>query len=75
MKRLFEKWWCNNTKCFSIINYRRSWTKAGARPKVCFVTCGGKRDEGDLVFDASLILGYTIFSYTNFNLQGHKITP
>ena len=72
MKKLFEKWWCWNTKCFSIINYRKAWKKAGNYPRVYFHTNGGKRENGDRCFDASLILGYTIFSYTNFDLQGKK---
>ena len=70
--KIFEKWWRNSTRCFSIFNYRKSWKKAGIRPKACFHTNGGKRENSDRYFDASLILGYTIFSYTNYDLQGTK---
>ena len=72
MEQLFEKWWCRNTKCFSIYSYRCAWKEAGVRPGVHFHTNGGKRENGDRCFDASLTLGYTIFSYTNFDLQGTK---
>lgn len=65
MKKIFDKWWDKDTKNFSIINYKDSWNK----PRIDFHHNGAKKKNGDKCFDASLIIGYTIFNYTNFNLQ------
>lgn len=67
---VYEKWWDKNTKCFSIRNHKRAWKKCGNKPRISFFHNGGKRKNGDTCFDATLIIGYTIFNYTNFNLQG-----
>lgn len=67
---IFEKWWANNTKCFGIRNYRSEWKKIGNRPRISFNTNNAKKKNGDICLDISIIIGYTIFNYTNFNLQG-----
>lgn len=69
MKKIFEKWWDNSTKCFSIINYKKAWKENGNKPRVDFHTNCAKRSNGDKCFDATLIIGYTIFNYTNWDLQ------
>lgn len=69
MKIIFEKWWDKDTKYFSIINFKKSWKENGKKPRICFHHNGAKRSKGDKCFDASLIVGYTIFNYTNWNLQ------
>lgn len=69
MKTIFERWWKHDTKCFSIRNYKKSWKEVGNKPRLSFHTNGAKRKNGDTCFDCSLIIGYTIISYTNFDLQ------
>ena len=68
MKILFDKWWDKGNKNFSIIYYRDAWDK----PTIDFHHNGAKKKNGDKCFDVSLIIGYTIFNYTNFNLQKTK---
>ena len=69
MKVLFEKWWDNNSKTFGIINYKKSWKENGIKPKISYHTNGAKRTMGDKCFDATLTIGYTVFNYTNWDLQ------
>ena len=69
MKVIFEKWWDNHTKSFDIVNHKKSWREEGNKPKISFHTNGAKRKHGDVCFDATLIIGYTIFNYTNWDLQ------
>ena len=66
---IFEIWWKKNTKCFSIRNHRKEWKKAGNKPMFCYRTNGAKRKNGDRCLDVHLHIGYTIFNYTNFDLQ------
>ena len=73
MKMIFEKWWCSGTKSFQITNYKRVWKENGTKPQLCLHHNGGKRKNGDKCFDISLIVGYTIFNYTNWDLQRGKI--
>ena len=70
MKTLFEKWWRNGTKCFQIVNYKREWKENGNKPRLYMFENDGRKKNGDIVFDISLIVGYTIFNYTNWDLQG-----
>ena len=69
MKSIFEKWWNKNTKVFMITNYRRVWKEVGNKPRLTFHTNGARRKNGDNCLDVHLIIGYTIFNYTNFALQ------
>ncbi len=69
MKGICEKWWKNHTKVFQITNYKEDWKKVGNKPRFCIFTNGGKRSKGDKCYDWTMILGYTIFNYTNFDLQ------
>lgn len=69
MKVIFEKWWDKDTKCFSIRNHKEAWKKSGTKPRVDFHHNGAKRSKGDKCFDVSLVIGYTIFNYTNWDLQ------
>lgn len=69
MKKFFEKWWDNYTKYFSIISFKESWKENGIKPKLKFYHNGAKRSKGDRCFDANLIIGYTIFNYTNWDIQ------
>lgn len=75
MKIIFQKWWAKDTKCFSIINYRKPWKEVGNRPRINFHTNGAKKRYGDTCLDVQLILGYIIITYTNFNLQERKPDP
>ena len=72
MKLIFEKWWNCNTKVFQVTNYKKAWKENGNKPKFRIYTNGGKRKDGDNCFDLIIILGYTIFNYTNFALQNYK---
>ena len=69
MKKIFEKWWCKGTKVFSIRSYKKSWKEVGNKPRISLHSNGGKRKNGDNCFDVTLTIGYTIFNYTNFDLQ------
>ena len=68
MKKVFEKWWDNGSKYFGIINYKKSWKENGNKPRIDFYTNGAKkRNPKDTCLDVHLIVGYTIFNYTDFN--------
>lgn len=69
MKTIFEKWWDNGNKQFSIISYKKPWKEVGNPPLLRFRTNGGKKKNGDRCLDVFLEIGYTVFNYTNFNLQ------
>lgn len=69
MKKIFEKWWDKNTKSFLITNYKKSWKENGNKPRISFFHNHGKMVNGDTCFDVTLIVGYTIFNYTNWDLQ------
>ena len=70
MKKIFEKWWDKGNKVFQITNYKKSWKEVGNKPRLLLHENGGRKKNGDNCFDISLIVGYTIFHYANFNLQG-----
>lgn len=70
MKTIFVKWWNKGNKCFSIINYKKVWKGLGISPLLRFRTNGAKKKNGDTCLDIHLEIGYTVFNYTNFNLQG-----
>lgn len=72
MKKIFSKWWDFGNKNFQIVNYKKSWKEYGIVPKIRFRTNGARRKNGDNCFDAELVIGYTCFMYTNFNLQRNK---
>lgn len=69
MKKIVEFWWKRGTKVFQITSYKKSWKGGGNKPRVCVHSNGAKRKNGDKCFDVSLIIGYTVFNYTNFDLQ------
>lgn len=69
MKIIYEHWWAGGNKVFQINNYKKSWRECGNKPRFCIHENGGRRKNGDSCFDISLIIGYTIFNYTNFDLQ------
>ncbi len=72
MRKVFEKWWNHGTKVFQITNYKKSWKQIGNKPRFCIHENGGRKKHGDNCFDISIIIGYTIFNYCNFCLQGLK---
>ena len=67
MKKIIEFWWKNSTKVFQITNYRKAWKEYGNKPRLFIHSNGAKRKNGDKCFDISLIIGYTILNYTNFD--------
>ena len=68
MKKLYQKWWKNGNKQFSIINYKESWTENANKPRLSFRTNSAKKtNKLDTCLDVHLIIGYTIFNYTNFS--------
>lgn len=69
---IFEKWWAKGTKCFSIRNYKKFWKENGNKPRISFHSNGGKKKNGDKCLDVNLTVGYTIFNYTNFDLQNSQ---
>ena len=69
MKTIFEKWWGNTTKVFSIINYRKVWKEVGNPPLLRLRTNGATRKNGATCLDVHLEIGYTVFNYTNFNFN------
>ena len=72
MKVILKKWWDKSTKSFTIVNYKKSWKKNGNKPRILLHHNNGKLINGDTCFDISLIVGYTIFNYTNWDLQKKK---
>lgn len=69
MKMIFEKWWKRNTKVFAIINYKRAWKEHGIKPTIRIHSNRAKRKNGDTCFDLTIFIRYTVFTYTNFDLQ------
>ena len=69
---IFEKWWNKGTKCFSIRNNKKFWKEVGNKPRIGFWHNGAKKKNGDTCFDVHLVLGYTVFNYTNFDLQNSQ---
>ena len=72
MKIIFEKWWSNNTKCFSIISHRKSWKKNGIKPILDIYDNGGRKKHGDNCHDISIVIGYTIIEYTHSDHQNKQ---
>lgn len=72
MGKIFEIWWSEDTKTFSITNYRRWWKELGYKPRLCIHENGGRRKKGDRCFDISVVIGYTVFNYVNFTLQRRR---
>lgn len=69
MVELYEKWWDNYTKVFSIRYLKKVWKKNGIRPHLSITNNGGKRKNGDECFDFKITIGYLVINYTNFDLQ------
>lgn len=68
MKKIFERWWANDTRCFSIINYRQGWKENDNKPRLSFHTNGAKKKrKEDTCLNVTFIIGYIVFNYTNFN--------
>ena len=72
MKKIVEKWWKHDRKCFQITNYKKAWKENGNKSRLSFHTNGGSRRKGDNCFDCTLIIGYTVFNYTHFDMQYEK---
>lgn len=70
MKKIYSKWFSNGTKCFQIIDYKKSWKEYGNPPMFKFRTNGAKRKNGDSCLDVTLIIGCLNINYTDFDLQG-----
>ena len=68
MKCIYEKWWDNENKVFQITNYKKAWKEVGNKPMFKLTTNGANKRNGDTCLDINLVIGYTIISYTNFNL-------
>lgn len=65
---ILEKWWNNDNKSFSIRNYKKWWKENGNKPRISLHTNGAKKNnKKDTCLDVSLIIGYTVFNYTNWN--------
>lgn len=72
MKKIFEIWWREQTKSFYIVNYKKAWKENGIKPRISFRHNHGKWLNGDTCFDATLTIRYTVFSYTNWDLQRRR---
>lgn len=72
MKQIYEKWWDNGNKVFQITNYKIPWKEIGTGPFLRARTNGAKKYKGDKCLDVNVEIGYTVFNYTNFNLQNTK---
>jgi len=70
MKKIFNISFGNGNKYFSITNYKKDWIENGNTKVFGFRTNGAKKKNGDSCLDVHLNIGYTVFNYTNFNLQG-----
>lgn len=68
METIFEKWWDKENKYFSIKNHKKAWKENGNKPRIDFHTNGAKKhNPKDTCLDVTLIIGYVIINYTNFN--------
>ena len=67
---IFQKWWDNGNKQFSIRWYRKWWKENGVGMIWRFRTNGAKKSRPtDTCFDMYLELGYLVINYTNFDYQ------
>ncbi len=62
-------WWKKGNKYFGVRNMRKFWKRSGMRPALMIHTNGAKRSHGDVCYDWTLVVGYHVFNYTNFDLQ------
>nr|DAV25159.1 MAG TPA: hypothetical protein [Caudoviricetes sp.] len=69
MKRIFEKWWDNDTKVFQINNYKKAHKEWGGKPRFTIHSNGAKKKNGDKCLDISIWIGYTCFNYIDWDLQ------
>ena len=68
--KLFQKWWDNESKQFSIHCYYSSWSKNGTGMHWGWRTNKAKKSNPkDTCLDVFLELGYIVINYTNFDLQ------
>lgn len=71
-KVYLDIWWDKDTKHIGLLNYKEPWKEVGNKPIWGVRTNGGRRKNRDKCFDFYIHIGYLIFNYTNFNLQGRK---
>lgn len=71
-KKYIDFWWSKGTKNITLINYKKPWKENNISPMFCIKTNGAKKKNGDTCLAFSIYLGYLIFNYTNFNLQGKR---
>ena len=64
-----DKWWLNDTKCIQLISFKRAWKENGIKPRLSIHTNGAKKKRGDTCFSFTIIIGYLMFNYMNWNLQ------
>lgn len=70
---LFDKWWSNGNKNFSIRWMYKIWKANRVGPFWRFRTNDAKKSRPeDTCLDVYLELGYLVFNYTNFDLQGKR---
>lgn len=67
MKLIFRKWWSNESKVFDIINYKQEWKANGNPPQFKIRT-----NKYNDFLDITIIIGYLVFNYVNFKLQGDE---
>lgn len=72
MKVIFQKWWDKGSKQVSLISYKDSWSKNGTGMIWRIRTNGASKKNGDTCFDFYIEMGYLVFNYINFSLQGKK---
>jgi hypothetical protein len=66
VKFIIDKWWDSNRKHFGITNFRKSWRENGNKPRIDFWTNGAIKGRHSCL-DVTLIIGYAVFNYTNFD--------
>lgn len=71
-KEYIDFWYKNNKRHIGLISYRKVWKNNGNKPIYCIRTNGAKKKNGDTCFDFFIHIGYLVFNYTNFDLQGSK---
>lgn len=71
-KKYLDIWFAKGTKHIGLINYKKPWKENGNKPMWEIRTNGARKKNGDTCLDFFIHLGYLVFNYTNFELQGRK---
>ena len=66
MKTIFIKWWNSGNNVIYAHNYKKAWKETGLKPRLSYSTNGARKGI-DSCLDITLIIGYIVICYSNYN--------